>query len=115
MGQGQGQGQGQGNKQNQGGGSGSKQNKKGKGVGGGDGTIDDHSLWDDPEIQNNKDKIEREWQEKLMIAADVAKNSSKGRGSLPGGIERLIEKLRKPQLDWRQILQDLMSISPYYY
>ena len=115
MGNGQGQGQGQGNKQNQGGGNGKGQNKKGKGVGGGDGTIDDHSLWDDPEIQNNKDKIEREWQEKLMIAADVAKNSSKGRGSLPGGIERLIEKLRRPQLDWRQILQDLMSIAPYDY
>jgi len=47
----------------------------------------------------------RQFEKEMEIAIVQAKNQAKARGMLPGGIERLIDELVAPKLDWRVILR----------
>lgn len=105
-----GKGQGQGQGQSQGNGKGQKVQGQGQnGAGqGGQKTFDDHSVWDDAETQQNANSKTHEWQDKMMAAAEAA-SGSKDRGSVPGSLQRLIGKLKKPEISWREVLQNLVT------
>ena len=44
---------------------------------------------------------EREWNKRIIEAAQATEHQ---RGTLPGYLRRLIERLRRPQISWRQVL-----------
>jgi predicted metal-dependent peptidase len=41
----------------------------------------------------------------VMQAAEAAK----GRGELPGGLDRLVQAIQKPKVDWRSVLREFVS------
>lgn len=102
MGGKQGQGQGQGNDKGQ-----------GKGNGGYPQTIDNHDKWKESQAQENGQVKEKDWMEKMVSAAEVAEAKSKG--NIPGGIKRLIGKIKKPQKDWRQLLAEFVQFEVFDY
>lgn len=64
---------------------------------------------DDGKKANNGDKAARnrldtDWKISIVSAAQ-AHESSKGRGSLPGSLKRLIDEITDPKVDWREQLQ----------
>ena len=103
--QGQGQGQGQGSQKPSQNGNGSS-NKQGisreqaeedvrKGV---------TRMLPNPDAQADpaeREAQEREWADRLTSAVQVAKNM----GTMPAGLERLIDEVLKPVVDWREVLQ----------
>ena len=46
-----------------------------------------------------RDKLERDWHDNVVQAAQAAA------GNVPAGIQRLIDNINDPKMDWRQILQ----------
>jgi predicted metal-dependent peptidase len=68
--------------------------------------LDDHSVWDGEERANGTDpnaraeKLEQEWRVRTIRAAQAAKTQ----GTVPAGLERLIEDILYPKLSWRQLL-----------
>lgn len=76
-------------------------------------TFDDHSKWDTAEAKNKGDEKAREWQDKMISAAEVAEG--KKQGSVPGGISRLVNKLKKPQKNWRQLLAEFVQFEIFDY
>lgn len=76
-------------------------------------TMDDHSLWDNAETQENASQKARDWQEKMVSAAEVAE--AKKQGSVPGGISRLVGKIKKPQKNWRQLLAEFIQFEVFDY
>jgi predicted metal-dependent peptidase len=48
---------------------------------------------------------EAEW----AVAAAQAQQTAKGRGELPGGIDRLIEALLRPKVSWKEVLREFVS------
>ncbi len=68
-----------------------------------DGDWDDHSRWGTTE---DEDVLKDEWTSRLINAAEAisVRQSATGQGLLPMCAERLLKELRKPQTDWRTIL-----------
>lgn len=48
---------------------------------------------------------EADWE----VAVCQAKEASKRRGSLPGGLERLVADIKAPKVDWREVLREFIS------
>ncbi|MBQ7294499.1 MAG: hypothetical protein IJW79_12270 [Clostridia bacterium] len=72
------------------------------------GTFDDHSFWngDDAEIQRDT------WRDRMIKATELINSldsGNKSRGIVPVGVERIVEELKKPILDWRTILNDFVQ------
>jgi predicted metal-dependent peptidase len=59
---------------------------------------------DQPASVSERSEQEDEWRTATAQAAQVAK----GAGKLPGGIERAVQELLNPKVDWREALQRLM-------
>ncbi|MCR5614921.1 MAG: VWA-like domain-containing protein [Saccharofermentans sp.] len=68
-----------------------------------DGDWDDHSRWG---TAGDEDVLKDEWTSRLINAAEAisVRQSATGQGLLPMCAERLLKELRKPQTDWRTIL-----------
>ena len=64
---------------------------------------DDHSRWDSEE---DKELLRDLWVKRFRDAAEAIsiRDPSNARGTIPLCAERLLEELRKPQIDWREIL-----------
>jgi len=48
-------------------------------------------------------KLANDWRVTLLAAAQEQERHG-GRGSLPGGIQKLVDELRNPKVDWRDVL-----------
>jgi predicted metal-dependent peptidase len=53
--------------------------------------------------QGAKQKIENDWRVNVVAAAQV-QEQEKGRGTLPGGLQKLVDELVDPKVDWRDVL-----------
>ena len=107
--EGDGSGSGSGNNGKEG--SNGKKGKRGKGSGRGRSklpeTLDDHSKWYNDKTRENSSIKEKTWDARLVSAAQVM--SSKNCGNLPGFLQRLINKIVKPQKDWRSMLAEFVE------
>lgn len=112
---GQGQGQGQGGKNNKknNGNDGNDDSNNGNGKSEWGNTLDDHSKWDNSEIQQSGKIKQQEWLEKMISASEVAE--AKKPGSTPGALKRLIGKLKKPQKNWRELLAEFIQFEVFDY
>jgi len=72
-------------------------------------SFDDHTRWGT--LMEEDATLRDVWVKNVMDAAEAIsiQNSVKGRGQLPAFAERLINKLKKPQIDWRTILNDFIQ------
>lgn len=101
-GKGQGQGQGQGGGQGQGQG-------QGQGISSQDledvlgDLLDDHGSWDNPQTQQDKDAKQSDWNSRVFQSAE---SQGQGSGKVPGGISRMIDKLKKSTKNWREEIAD---------
>lgn len=87
-----------------------KQNGNGNGEGDGQGsgdTLDDHSLWNNKQTQQDAQQKSQSWEGNLIAAAQAA--ASKSAGNVPGFLERLIGSITKPQKDWRSLLAEFVQ------
>ena len=108
-----------------GGGSGSKhgtasgQGKRSAACGGKDNTtygkagqvcdhFDDHSIWGKAQADANLKDV---WQHRVVDAVEVLseRDEIRGRGTVPVGAKRLVDALKKPQTDWRQVLAEFVQ------
>ena len=73
------------------------------------GTIDDHSLWQDK--KKDSKPLENEWDHRIYEAAKAIEKQieNSSAGSMPAYIERIIKKITAPQVDWRYILKSFIS------
>lgn len=73
------------------------------------GQVDDHSFWKGDEDDNiNRDT----WLNRMVEATDIIASSLCGNtetGTVPLAIERIVEELKNPTLDWRTILNDFIQ------
>lgn len=69
-------------------------------------TFDDHSHWDEADDDFTTD----EWERRIVSAAEAIGNREGSCGTVPLGVERYIEKLRKATIDWRTLLNDFISL-----
>ncbi|MCD8306610.1 MAG: VWA-like domain-containing protein [Clostridia bacterium] len=77
--------------------------------GSGNGRFDDHTGWGEAGGSSYDDD---KWQNYVMDAAEAAKAREYGgssRGTVPLGVERLIEEIRRPRIDWRVMLNDFLQ------
>lgn len=78
-----------------------------------DGTFrDDHSKWDSGTEDKVAQNIQRDiWRKRLTDACEAIsiRDSDNQCGGIPMGAERLLKELRKPQTDWRTVLQDFVQ------
>ena len=74
---------------------------------GGNGGSSNGGVDDSPnnKSQGETQEEEHEWKQALAQAAHIAKQQ----GNLPGGIERLIDDLLEPSVDWKQKLMRFMN------
>ncbi|MCD8294591.1 MAG: VWA-like domain-containing protein [Clostridia bacterium] len=82
---------------------------EGSGSGLGNGRFDDHSGWDEQSGSSYDDDM---WKQYVMDAAEAAKAREYGsdtRGTVPLGVERLIDEMRNPRMDWRVMLNDFLQ------
>ncbi len=65
---------------------------------------DNHNLWKQEEKKghDHKQRMETQWKSRMTSAAQHLKNC----GNVPSGLSRYIGKLQRPQIDWRQALQE---------
>jgi len=72
------------------------------------GSWDDHSRWD---TADDDDTLRDEWSKNLMDAAEAMsiRDPSNKSGLLPKCVDRILTELRKPQTDWRTILNDFIQ------
>jgi predicted metal-dependent peptidase len=103
---GEGEGEGKGKGRSKGKGKGGK----GEGGGGTDGLLDDHSLWGEETVQEQK-RLREEWDLRMLQAALTVEiqRSSNSCGDLPLLAQRLLGELRRPQTDWRTLLRDFLQ------
>lgn len=73
-----------------------------------EGRWDDHSRWG---MMEEDSALRDVWVERLRNAANAVqlRDPSNSRGLLPLFAERILEELRRPQLDWRMILNDFVQ------
>jgi predicted metal-dependent peptidase len=90
-----------------GGGQGDGQGDGEQSEGGGKGTPDPGGCGavKDPPQQTSNSQAESEWKE----AVAQAENASKGKGNLPGGLARMVDKVVRPVADWRDVLREFVS------
>lgn len=69
--------------------------------------LDDHSRWESKEAKKDSSIKARTWAGRLLAANMQA--AAQNPGHLPAGLARLINKLSKPQKNWRQILADYLQ------
>tara|TARA_A100001201_G_C4096447_1_gene203979 strand:+ start:3374 stop:4555 length:1182 start_codon:yes stop_codon:yes gene_type:complete len=68
--------------------------------------FDEHQYGDDMNMtEEERDALEKEWKGKLVDAATAAK----ARGKLPGGMERMIDELLNPKLNWKALLYQFIT------
>ena len=82
------------------------QKKKGGGSGGG---WDEHAA---SSVETEEDSIMRAvWVQRIVNAAEVIeiREKSNGRGTVPAFAARMLRELRRPQTDWRTILNDFIQ------
>lgn len=74
-----------------------------------DGDWDDHSKWKSKQDTDNS--LSDIWAKKVQDAATAITiiNSSKGRGTLPMGVDRLLKELREGSIDWRTVLNNFVQ------
>ncbi len=65
---------------------------------------DNHNLWKQEEKKghDHRQRMETQWKSRMTSAAQHLKNC----GSVPSGLARYIGNLKRPQIDWRQALQE---------
>lgn len=69
--------------------------------------LDDHSKWGEGETQRDGQSKSVDWEGRVVSAAKAAE--SKSAGNMPGFLKRLLNKLTKPQKDWRQLLAEFVE------
>jgi predicted metal-dependent peptidase len=69
--------------------------------------LDDHSHWEDGDAQRNAEAQAQDWENQMISAAKAAE--SKSQGNVPGFLKRLLNKLTKPQKDWRTLLAEFIE------
>ncbi len=71
-------------------------------------TWDDHSRWG---MYEEDDTLRDVWVKRFEDAAEAIeiRDPSNTRGLLPAFAKRILEKLRKPQTDWRTVLNDFIQ------
>ena len=86
------------------GGRGGQARKLGKGI------FDDHSKWQEKDEAQAAEQAAK-WQKRMMDAAETMRiaDPDNARGTVPAGVGRLIEELRRPKLDWRTILNEFVQ------
>ena len=91
-----------------GGGSGGKNGGSDDSDSNGNGVFDDHEKWKNTADDNT---LREEWQKRIIDAAEAVsiRDPSDQRGLIPAFAKRLIEELRKPQTDWRSILNEFVQ------
>ena len=79
------------------------------GNGNGSESFDDHSFWEgDDDMGSQRDA----WMNRMVEATDIIASMPSGRksrGAVPAGVERIIDELKNPILDWRTILNDFVQ------
>lgn len=72
------------------------------------GSWDDHSQWG---MTEDDDALEDVWAKRFEDAAEAIsiRDAINGRGTLPLFAKRILEELRRPQTDWRLILNDFIQ------
>lgn len=72
------------------------------------GEVDDHSFWNGDEEDNTGRDT---WLNRMIEATDIIAQSEggKGRGTVPLAVERMVEEIKNPTLDWRTILNDFVQ------
>ena len=80
----------------------------GNGGGNGSGNWDDHSKWGTADEDGS---LKDEWSKNLLDASEAIeiRDPSNKRGLIPLCADRIIKELRKPQTDWRTILNDFVQ------
>lgn len=80
----------------------------GNGGGNGGGNWDDHSKWGTADEDGS---LKDEWSKNLLDASEAIeiRDPSNKRGLIPLCADRIIKELRKPQTDWRTILNDFVQ------
>ena len=80
----------------------------GNGGGNGSGDWDDHSKWG---TADEDEYLQDEWSKNLLDACEAIeiRDPSNQRGLIPLCADRIIKELRKPQTDWRTILNDFVQ------
>ena len=72
-------------------------------------SFDDHSFWEgDDDMGSQRDA----WMNRMVEATDIIASMPRGRksrGTVPAGVERIIDELKNPILDWRTILNDFVQ------
>ena len=77
--------------------------------GNGGGSFDDHSFWEGDDDMGSQRDV---WMNRMVEATDIIASmpeGSKSRGTVPAGVERIINELKNPILDWRTILNDFVQ------
>lgn len=74
----------------------------------GGGCWDDHSKWGMPE---DDDTLRDVWVKRFEDAAEAIsiRDKSNSRGTMPAFAQRILKELKKPQTDWRTILNDFIQ------
>ncbi|MBQ7837907.1 MAG: hypothetical protein IJ395_04720 [Clostridia bacterium] len=74
----------------------------------GNGVFDDHEKWKNTADDNT---LREEWQKRIIDAAEAVsiRDPLDQRGLLPAFAKRIIKELRKPQTDWRSILNEFVQ------
>ncbi len=74
----------------------------------GSGDWDDHSKWS---ASDEDETLRDEWSKNLLDACEAIeiRDPSNSRGLIPLCADRIIKELRKPQTDWRTILNDFVQ------
>ena len=71
--------------------------------------FDDHSFWEgDDDMGSQRDA----WMNRMVEATDIIASmpdGGKSRGTIPAGVERIINEIKNPILDWRTILNDFVQ------
>lgn len=70
--------------------------------------LDDHSKWNESETQRDGQTKGVDWEGRIVSAAKAAE--SKSSGNMPGFLKRLLNKLTKPQKDWKQLLAEFVEV-----
>ena len=73
------------------------------------GVIDDHSHWDIEGTTN--DRVLDEWDQRIIDAYETISitEKNKSRGIVPLGVERLVNKLKKSTINWKELLNDFIT------
>lgn len=80
--------------------------KKGGGSNSDKESFDDHSHWEEPSDSFSVD----EWESRIISACESVGSKQGSYGTLPLGLERVLEDLKKSTIDWKTLLNDFISL-----